>query len=139
MSLKRINAENKVIISPPDKTLIIVSIFILVIGIMSVFSAGSARAIREGFNPTYYLIKQLAGLVIGAICCYFATFKLDYKQLKGFTVPFALFVLVLLVLTASPLGVSANGAQRWLAIGSIRFQPSEFAKLAVIIFLSSKI
>ena len=133
MSLKRTNAENRVIITPPDKTLIIVSIFILVIGIMSVFSAGSARAIREGLNPAYYLIRQFAGLVIGGICCYFATFKLDYKKLQSFTVPFALFVLVLLILTASPLGISANGAQRWLAIGSIRFQPSEFAKLAVVL------
>lgn len=133
MSLKRNNAENKVIITPPDKTLIIVSIFILVIGIMSVFSAGSARAIREGFNPTYYLVRQLIGLIIGGVCCYFATFKLNYKKLQMFTVPYALFVLVLLILTASPLGISANGAQRWLSIGGIRFQPSEFAKLAVVL------
>ncbi len=133
MSLKRTNAENNVIITPPDKTLIIVSIFIIVIGIMSVFSAGSARAIREGFNPTYYLLKQLAGLVIGTICCWFATFKMDYKKLRSFALPYSVFVLVLLALTASPLGISANGAQRWLSIGGIRFQPSEFAKLAVVL------
>lgn len=130
------NAENhKPLVSPPDQSLIIITIFLIVIGIMAVFSAGSATAIAEGNAPGFYLTRHFIGLIVGIFACLFFI-RLDYKRLKGFAIPFTIFVIILLFLTKfSPLGVSANGAQRWLNLG-IRFQPSEFSKLALILCLA---
>jgi len=138
MSLRnenRIDLSQQTITTPPDKTLILVSVFIVVIGIMSVFSAGSARAIRENITPLYYVLRHLIGFLIGVVACSFIIFKFDYKKLKNLALPFAFFVLFLLILTAfTPLGYTAGGATRWLNFGGgIRFQPSEFAKLAVVL------
>ena len=133
MSYQNNEVKSNYIITPPDKSLIMVSIFIIVIGILSVFSAGSARAISEGENPLFYFIRHIAWLIGGIGACAFITYKIDYKKLRFIAIPFAIFVLVLLFLTAyTPLGVTVNGARRWLDIG-YRFQPSEFAKLAVIL------
>jgi cell division protein FtsW len=136
MSLQRSDEKTQnVIIAPPDRTLVIVTIFLIVIGIMSIFSATSAKAIAENQHPAYYLIKQTMWLVAGIFGCWAFT-KFDYRKLRPLALPFAFFVIILLLLTAfTPLGVSVNGAKRWLYLG-VQFQPSEFSKLAIILCMA---
>ena len=67
--------ENGYIISPPDRTLVIVSIFLVVIGIMAIFSAGSAKAVGEGLSPLYFSIRQFVWLIAGIFgAAFFAKF-----------------------------------------------------------------
>ena len=128
---------NNYIISKPDNTLVTVVIFLVVIGIMAIFSAGSPRAIANGDNPLVFTIKQLAWLVAGVVCASFLS-RYDYKNLKVWAMPTCAFVLVLLLMVQfSPLGLMVNEAKRWLAIGPLQFQPSELAKPAVVLAFAS--
>lgn len=131
------SSGTSVIITPPDKTLIIVTVFLVVIGIMAVFSAGSPRAISMGENPIIFTLKQIIWLAAGIVgCIYFS--KSDYKNLRYYSFIFGWAVVVLLALVQfSPLGVTVNEAKRWLIIGSFQFQPSELAKPALVLSMAS--
>ncbi len=125
------------VLSPPDKTLIIVVAFLVVIGLMAIFSAGAPKCMEEGTNPASFALKQLGYMIVGIFGMkYFM--KLDYKKLKDWAVPFAWFVIIMLALVDfTPLGVIVNGAKRWIMLGPLQFQPSEMTKLAVIMLLSN--
>lgn len=128
---------NNYIISQPDNTLIVVVVFLVVIGIMAVFSAGSPKAIASGDNPLVFSIKQFVWLIGGV---FFASIlsKYDYRKLKTFAPLACLAVLGALALVQfSPLGTTVNEAKRWLTIGPVQFQPSEFAKPAVVLAFSA--
>jgi cell division protein FtsW len=85
----------------------------------------------------HYLVKQLVGCAIGMVLCVMAA-ALDYRRLKKFAWPLFALAVVLLVLVFLPhIGIRRNGAARWLGYGKTSlFQPSEFAKLALIIALA---
>lgn len=134
----RIQAPHSdVVLSPPDTTLMVVVAFLVVIGLMAIFSAGAPKSMEAGQNPASFALKQFAYLIVGLFGLkYFI--KLDYKKLKDWAVPFAWFVIAMLVLVDfTPLGVVVNGARRWIMLGPIQFQPSEMTKLAVIMLLSN--
>lgn len=128
---------NDVVLSPPDTTLMVVVAFLVVIGLMAIFSAGAPKSMEAGQNPASFALKQFAYLIVGLFGLkYFI--NLDYKKLKDWAVPFAWFVVAMLVLVDfTPLGVVVNGARRWIMLGPIQFQPSEMTKLAVILLLSN--
>ena len=128
---------NDVVLSPPDTTLMVVVAFLVVIGLMAIFSAGAPKSMEMGENPASFALKQFAYLAVGMLGLkYFI--NLDYKKLKDWAVPFAWFVIIMLVLVDfTPLGVIVNGARRWIVLGPIQFQPSEMTKLAVIMLLSN--
>ena len=128
---------NDVVLSPPDTTLMVVVAFLVVIGLMAIFSAGAPKSMEAGQNPASFALKQFAYLIVGLFGLkYFI--NLDYKKLKDWAVPFAWFVVAMLVLVDfTPLGVVVNGARRWIMLGPIQFQPSEMTKLAVIMLLSN--
>lgn len=131
------NRHENVIVTNPDKTLIVVSIFLVVIGIMAVFSASAPRAIASGDNPLIFTIKQIAWLIGGIFGCIYFT-KTDYRKLKSWALIFGWIVVVLLLLVQfTSLGVTVNEAKRWLMMGPIQFQPSEMAKPALILALAT--
>lgn len=128
---------NQPVLSPPDTTLMVVVAFLVVIGLMAIFSAGAPKAMALGENPASFALKQFAYLIVGFFGLkYFM--KTDYKKLKDWAVPFAWFVIAMLALVDfTPLGVVVNGAKRWIMLGPIQFQPSEMTKLAVIMLLAN--
>ncbi len=129
--------QKNYIISPPDKTLIWIIGALIVIGMMAIFSAGSPRAIAEGVNPVFFTVRQLAWLGGGIVGAVFFT-HYDYKKLRAFTYQLPFFVLILLLLVQfTPLGHTVNEAKRWLVIGPLQLQPSEFAKPAIILMFAS--
>ena len=123
--------------TPADNILIVVTIFIVVFGIMAVFSASAPKAISYGENPISFTIKQLVWLIGGVFgACFFSRF--DYKKLKPFAGFMGLTVLILLALVKfSPLGITVNEAKRWLVIGPMQFQPSEMAKPALVLYFAT--
>ncbi len=93
-------------------------------GLAAIYSTGQITALRQQLNAL------LAGLVI-----FFGLAFLNYEDLKKFAEPlYAIGIFLLIVVFNS--GYEAMGAQRWLAIGKLSFQPSEFVKLSLIILLA---
>lgn len=124
------------IVSAPDNALLITVAFLVIIGFMAIFSASAPKCIEEGGNPAQFLIKQLMCFVVGFIGLKFFT-NYDYKKLADWSFIFGIIIIVLLILVDfTPLGVTVNGAKRWINIG-FQLQPSEFAKPAVVLLLAS--
>ena len=117
-----------------DRVLLTAVIFLVVIGLMSIFSASAPKCIEAGVNPAKFLIQQIIGVVIGFIGLKFLS-NFHYKKLMTYTLPFAFAVIAMLFLVKIA-GVTVNGAQRWINIGPMSLQPSEFAKPAVVLLLA---
>jgi len=84
----------------------------------------------------FFFTKQIIWVCLGSLAMIFFM-HFDYLNLAKYSRAFLLFIVILLLLVlASPFGKEVNGAKRWLALGSIRIQPAEFAKLALMIYLA---
>ncbi|MBR2068489.1 MAG: putative lipid II flippase FtsW [Candidatus Gastranaerophilales bacterium] len=123
--------------TPAENILIVAVVFIIVFGLMAVFSASAPKAIGLGDNPFSFTLKQLIWLVAGIIGAWFFS-KFDYKRLKPFAGVLTLVVLgALLLVQFTPLGVTVNEAKRWLVLGPLQFQPSEMAKPALVLYFAT--
>lgn len=104
-----------------------------------VFSASYPTAALDkscNYDPFYFLKRHLAWLTIGFGALIFA-FKINLRKLRKYSQPIVLFAIVLLVLVLIPaFSREVLGARRSLIIGSLTFQPSEFAKIALIFYLA---
>ncbi len=116
-----------------DYSLIFVVMFLLVFGLIMVYSASSYEASIKFNDSTYYLKSQLRATLIGVVVMIVTAF-LDYHLFSKLSLVFYLGSLVLIALVMTPLGIERNGARRWLNLG-MSLQPSEVAKVALIIFL----
>jgi len=122
----------------PDKGLIIIIFALLILGLIILFSASFVVSYEDRGSSSYYFLHQLIyGAGIGLIA--FLVFqRINYRFWKKFALILFFISLVLLVLVFVPgLGYSHAGAQRWIAIGDVSFQPSEFLKLAFVIYLAA--
>ncbi len=122
-----------------DYSLLAVVILLVVFGLVMLYSISSYTAMIEGNGDMFYFSAQLKYTLMGfggmAIVAIFPYHR--YQKWKVWLL--YLGTLLLMVLVLSPLGVEANGARRWIEIAGFQFQPSEFAKLAVIIFIPYQI
>jgi len=129
--------EDGMIVTPPDKTLIAVAIFLVVIGIMAVCSSSAPRAIASDDNPFIFAFKQVAWMFGGIFGCWWFA-KTDYNRFKNLSLVFGWIVVGLLLLVQfTPLGVTVNEAKRWLMLGPLQFQPSEICKPAAILMFAA--
>lgn len=111
-------------------------------GVVMVLSASFARAYYDpsgvtGGRATYYFIRQLVFALLGIAAMLFAS-RLPMGFYRRYAAAFMAFTLVLLALVPI-IGVRANGSKRWLGVGSLTLQPSELAKLAVILMFAAMI
>lgn len=129
--------EKSIILSAPDKTLLLVVTFLVIIGFLAIFSATAPKCMREGANLASFLIKQMIYAGFGFLAMgWFA--KFDYKKLERYNTKFLWIVaILLLVLQFTPLGVTINGAKRWINLGFMQLQPSELAKPLFCMLLTS--
>lgn len=131
---KHKNKSNNIKESYFDYSLLAVLVLLVCFGLVMLYSTSSYSAMMTYGDSMYYLKRQMAfaflGFVIIAFIVKFIPTWLYYK-FAGFLYAIALF---LMVLVQSPLGVEVKGARRWLKLG-IQFQPSEVAKIAVILFV----
>ncbi len=118
-----------------DRPLMIAVTFLVVIGLMAIFSASAPKCIEMGLNPARFLGQQILGVIGGIIGLKFLS-NFHYKKLMAYTLPFA-YVVIGMLLMVKFAGVTVNGAQRWINIGPMSLQPSEFAKPAVAMLLAA--
>jgi cell division protein FtsW len=106
------------------------------IGIVMVYSASSALAMKK-FGSDYYFLKKQAMFALVGICVLVLGRHVPYRVYRPLAYPLLAVALVLLAaVLLSPLGVTAGGSSRWLGLGPLRFQPSEFARFALIVYLA---
>lgn len=113
---------------------IVASVTVLVgVGSLMVLSASSVVAQATEGDPYYYTLRQLAFLAAGVVSAVVLS-RFRPELLRGLGWPTWGLAVLLLVLVMSPLGLSVNGNRNWLVLGPLQFQPSEFAKLALVVW-----
>ncbi|MBQ5927325.1 MAG: putative lipid II flippase FtsW [Clostridia bacterium] len=131
--MKKRTAKNK---NYGDITIPIVTLLLSAFGVLMVYSASFYTAKTQYGDGFFFAKKQLIGFVIGTVAM-FSVGKIDLKRLKGKAFRYTVYLcsLVLLAFVFVPgLGVSNYGATRWIGIGGVTVQPSEFAKYAFVLF-----
>jgi cell division protein FtsW len=105
-------------------------------GVVMVYSASSVMAAKKFHDGFYFLKKQGAFAVIGLAIMFFSM-QVDYHVWKKLAVPALIGCLVLMVLVLIPgIGGSGGGASRWLRLPGFSLQPSEMAKIALVIYMA---
>lgn len=126
-------------LAPPDPWIFATVAGLIAIGLVMVFSASSATAYATYHDTAYFLKRQLVWLAIGGAFAYLA-YRIDYTKLKRISPALVGVTVVLLALTLIPhVGLQTGGARRWLGASVLSFQPSEVAKLALVLFLAAKL
>ena len=107
---------------------------LVLLGLIMILSASSVTSFASYGSSFIFFKRQLLWAAIG-LAGFFAFASLDYRRLKGFGYPAMFVIFGLLVAVLVPgVGLEAGGSARWLDLGPLSFQPSEFAKLALILF-----
>lgn len=105
------------------------------LGVAMVFSASATAGIRsdDGLNP--FLVKQLLAAGVGLVAL-LVLMHVDYRHLRRKTVVYGLLGAVTTLLIVALLGPSVRGTQRWIDLGPVSIQPSELAKLVLVVYLA---
>lgn len=120
-----------------DLPFLILTLLLVFIGLVMLFSASYARAYAETGNAAYYFIRQ-AGFAAGGIVAMLLVVLVPVSWIRKASLPLLVVSIVLLVLVLL-IGTNEGGAQRWLNLGIASFQPSEIAKLAVVLIFAALI
>lgn len=115
-----------------DYTLLFVILFLVAFGLVMIYSTSSYTAELKMSDAAYYLKRQGMYAVLGVAIMIFMSF-FDYHFWKRWSVIIMGVVLLLLGIVLF-MGTAANGATRWIKLGPIQFQPSEVAKIGIILF-----
>jgi cell division protein FtsW len=118
-----------------QRLLVLVTLALVAFGLVMVFSATSAAAALGNGDPVTFLKRQGIYALIG-VALMVAASRFDHRRLRNLAPPLVLAALVLCVavLAVAP---EINGAKRWLTAGPLTFQPSELAKLALLVFVAA--
>ncbi len=127
-------SKNKGQVDPILFTLLIV---LVSFGLIMVFSASSINAYYEYGNSYHYLLSQGRWALIGFVMMLFFS-KADYHVIVK-RLPLVMMITVVLLLLVLVVGNEVNGAKRWLGVGGFSIQPSELAKIVLIIFLANRL
>ncbi|SHM06750.1 cell division protein FtsW [Caldanaerovirga acetigignens] len=122
--------------NPPDFVIMFVVLVLLCFGIIMVFSSSSVWAYYVHKDSLYFLKRQLVAAFLGlAAMVYFMNY--EYWQVKKYEKTILILMYVLLVAVLIPgIGLKINEARRWIGVGSFTVQPSEIAKLGMVVYLS---
>jgi len=119
--------------------LLAITVFLVLVGLMTVYSASSFLAQKQGLPDHYYLRQQASKALVGLLVLYVLA-RLDYRIYRRLAWPLlgmTLLALLLLVLPGTEaIAPPRNGARRWLDVG-VQVQPSELAKLAMVIWAAA--
>lgn len=119
-----------------DKTLLITSLFLLILGLFMVYSASNVVANYRYNDKTYFLKKQLIYAIVGIIISFFII-QIDLQKLKRkTTIIFGICFLLLIVVLIPGIGIVRGGARSWIGFGNLTIQPSELMKLGIILLFS---
>ena len=138
--------EEQLARGPMDLPFLALAVLLTGIGLIMLLSASYAAAYYDienvtGGDPFYYARKQAGFALLGLVLMY-AISKFNYQWLRWISVFALVASIILLILVITPLGISVNGAQRWLnlfLVAGPRYQPSELAKVSVILYFASRL
>ena len=119
-----------------DRQILVLSLALTLFGIIAIANASSPIAIRDFSDKFYFAKQQIFAALIGIILLFIVS-KINYKFWEKYA-PFLFFaaILILILVLIPGLGISALGAQRRIYLGPASFQPSEFLKLALAIYIA---
>lgn len=115
-----------------DYSLLFIILFLVAFGLVIVYSTSSYTAQLQYNDAAYFLKHQAVAAFVGCVAMLVVA-NMDYHFLKKFTLLMMYGVLILLVVVLI-WGVASHGASRWLSIGGLSLQPSEFAKIIIILY-----
>lgn len=118
----------------PDFQLLILTLLLVGFGVIMVFSSSSSLYFKG--DPLYFLKRQLVWVVLGSFVM-FTVMNFHYSKFKKWYVPIFIITLILLLFVASTERI--NGAKSWLNIAGLGIQPTELAKISIILYLSALI
>lgn len=118
-----------------DRWLFGVTLALCLLGAVMVFSASAVTAEHQYGRPYIFLLRQAACLVIGLFGM-FALMRTDYRRLREPAVVYTTIFVVLLLLVGTLFLDKSHATHRWIKFGPVGIQPSELAKLAVILYLA---
>lgn len=120
----------------PNFVLVGILMVLVVFGLVMLSSASSVEGFQKFGDPNFFVKHQLLyGILIGIPALWIMS-RIDYHLWKHYAFPLIITAIVLSFLVLVPgIGVAANGANRWLSLGGITFQPSELVKLFFLIYL----
>jgi cell division protein FtsW len=122
-----------------DPVLLGAVLLLMASGVVMVYSASAVYAGARLGDGLWFFKRQAAAALVGLLAL-LGAMKLGYRRLEKLAVPLAILSLALLVLVQLPgLGHAAGGARRWITLGPLTFQPSEIAKLALVLWLARSI
>ena len=122
---------------PLDVPFLLLVLVLLTIGVIMLLSASYARAYYAGKSPTYYFVRQLAFALLGVVAMLFMS-----RLPMGFYRRWSMWVLIIaigLLILVPVIGTASHGSRRWISIGGITLQPSEIAKIGVILSFATMI
>ncbi|WP_342439766.1 putative lipid II flippase FtsW [Paenibacillus sp. FSL L8-0436] len=123
----------------PDFQLLILTLLLVGFGLVMVFSTSSSLTLASqkfGNDSLYFVKKQVVFVILGTIVM-FTVMNIHYSKFKKWYVP--IFILTLILLLVVAFTERINGAKSWLSIGKLGIQPTELAKLSIILYLSALI
>ncbi len=115
-----------------DYQFLFLVLFLVALGLVMVYSTSSYTADLKTGSPYFYLVRQGVFAVVGIVVM-LLTARIDYHFWKKFSLAMIVVAIVLLGMVIV-VGKAVNGSSRWIALGPITFQPSEVAKIAIILF-----
>src|SRR3954453_8373777 len=118
-----------------DKTMFTVTLLLVFVGLIMVFSASAVMAKERFGSPYSFVLKQFGWAVIGVIAM-FGLMRVDYKRYRHPAVVFSLIGVTTLLLISVFFLDRSHNTHRWFRLGFLSFQPSELAKPAIIIYLA---
>ncbi len=111
-------------------------IILMSLGVVMIYSSSGVYALETMGNSAHFLVRHLMFLVIGAGMMWFAMI-IDYRDLQKYAKYILIAAFIMLILVLIPhIGKMSSGARRWFGFGPINFQPSEYAKIAMIVYLA---
>lgn len=120
-----------------DRGLLVTVILLVIVGLIILYSTSAYNGRVKFDDSFYYVKKQIFATSLGLALMYVMA-NIDYHVWQRFAIP-AYLVAILLSVAVLLFGDEYNGSKRWLSFGPFSFQPSEFAKIAVILFLAKVI
>jgi cell division protein FtsW len=119
-----------------DKLLFVATLLLVCTGVVMVYSASAVMAMEKFQKPYWFLVKQLAWALTG-LAIMPIVMRIDYRNYRQPTVIWGVLAVAGLALVAVLFGPRVNGATRWISIGSFGIQPSELAKIAIILYMAA--
>ena len=105
-------------------------------GVVMIYSSSGIYALEVMRNSSYFLVRHVMFLMIGAVLMFWVML-MDYRLLQKWARPILVVVILLLIFVLIPgIGKVSSGARRWFSLGPIHFQPSEMAKVGLIIYMA---